>query len=367
MGKGRGQGKVMTAHELRGIFKGRRVLVTGDTGFKGSWLALWMSELGAEVAGLALPPEREEDHFNAAGIERLIRHTTGDIRDYRVVDKVFTGFKPEFVFHLAARSLVRQSYEDPKLTFDTNVAGSVNILDAARLSQSLRSIVYVTSDKCYRNKEWVWGYRENDELGGRDPYSASKAAAEMVFSSYLESFFSKTEAAGAASVRAGNVIGGGDWAPERLVPDCVRALSAKRPVLLRNPGSTRPWQHVLDPLCGYILLAARLHNEPGRFSGSWNFGPDADSMKTVKTLAEMMVSNWGSGEIHLAPEADAPHEARLLHLNCDKAKTLLGWRPAIGFEKAVADTVQWYRETAFGASALDISRNQIRNYMEALK
>ncbi|HEX3031251.1 MAG TPA: CDP-glucose 4,6-dehydratase [Bacillota bacterium] len=348
------------------LFKGKRVLVTGDTGFKGSWLALWLHRLGAEVVGFALPPAGEQDHYNILGLDKLIRHVDGDIRDQGTVQKVFDEFKPEVLFHLAAQSLVRYSYDEPKATFDTNVAGSVNILEAVRTSESLRSVIYVTSDKCYRNKEWIWGYRENDELGGHDPYSASKAAAEIVFSSYLDSFLRNKQDLGIASVRAGNVIGGGDWATDRIIPDCVRSLQASQPIILRNPDATRPWQHVLEPLSGYMLLAARLFEQPGEYSGSWNFGPEGQAIRSVRDLAGKFVECWGEGSLQICRPAGAPHEAGLLHLNCDKARQLLGWHSRWDFERTVCETAEWYREIGAGTPALEVSGGQIQDYMEAI-
>lgn len=346
------------------VFKGKKILVTGDTGFKGSWLSLWLHHLGAHVFGYALPPERMDDHFNLLNLNKIIVHETGDIRDWNSVKKIFEQTQPEILFHLAAQPLVRFSYQEPKLTFDTNVGGSVNILEAARLCDSLRALVYVTSDKCYRNNEWVWGYRENDALGGHDPYSASKAAAEHVFSSYQDSFFSTRDYLGAASVRAGNVIGGGDWASDRIVPDAIRSLKADAPIRLRNPDSTRPWQHVLEPLSGYLILAAKLLLEPKKYSGAWNFGPRSESIRTVKGLADEIVKEWGSGSILVSQEENSPHEAGLLHLNCDKANQMLGWFPSWGFEKSVTETVQWYQEVLSGKEAIVVSRNQISRYME---
>lgn len=346
-------------------FRGRRVLVTGHTGFKGSWLALWLTRMGAQVMGYALPPERDDDHFNLIGLEGKIEHVIGDIRDAAAVQQAFDHFHPEIVFHLAAQPLVRLSYAEPKLTFDTNIAGSVNILEAVRTSASVKALVYITSDKCYRNNEWIWGYRENDELGGHDPYSASKAAAELVFSSYQDSFFHARADFGAATVRAGNVIGGGDWALDRIVPDTMRALRAGAPIRLRNPGSTRPWQHVLEPLSGYLMIAAKLLEAPARYAGAWNFGPRGESIRTVHDLAEAAVRQWGGGKVEIAQQADAPHEAGLLHLNCDKAHQLLGWHPLWDFERTVAETVRWYREVTAGASALDVSSRQIQDYMES--
>lgn len=350
--------------EAKSLYSGKKVLVTGDTGFKGSWLCLWLKLLGAEVLGIGLPPERREDHFVVTRLGKSIKHANCDIRDYAKLQKTVDGFGPEFMFHLAAQALVRPSYDMPKLTFDTNVGGSVNILECARNSDSLRSVVYVTSDKCYKNKEWIWGYRENDELGGHDPYSASKSAAEIIFSSYSDSFFSQRPSIGIASVRAGNVIGGGDWAADRIVPDCIRALMKDEPVVLRNPGATRPWQHVLEPLSGYLLLAGRLYHEPGKYSGSWNFGPDSRSIKPVEALAGEIIKAWGYGRLKKEGKKSGLHEATLLHLNIDKAIYNLDWHPRWDFERAVYETASWYKKVLNGEPAAEISQNQIINYME---
>ena len=273
---------------------GKRVFVTGHTGFKGSWLTLLLSELGAQVAGYALDPIHPDDHFNLLNFKNLVRDHRADIRDGSGLLKAMQEWQPEVVFHLAAQPLVRRSYTEPKLTFDTNVGGSVNLLEAVRQTASVNALIFVTSDKCYRNKEWVWGYRESDELGGEDPYSASKAAAELIFSSYLESFFSSRSNLGAASVRAGNVIGGGDWSENRIIPDCIKALSRGEKIILRNPKATRPWQHVLDPVCGYVCLAAKLLSEPRRYSSSWNFGPGSDASHSVIEVAEKIIHHWWS-------------------------------------------------------------------------
>lgn len=340
-------------------FRGKRVFLTGDTGFKGSWLALWLSELGAEVYGFSLPPLHEGDHYNAVRLIQRISHTDGDIRDIDALHAAALRCDPEFIFHLAAQPLVRRSYRDPKETFDTNIAGSVNVLEVARACPKLRSLVFVTSDKCYQNKEWVWGYRENDELGGYDPYSASKAAAEIVFSSYNTCFFSKKEGLGAASARAGNVVGGGDMSEDRIVPDCIRALSAGEPIVIRNPQATRPWQHVLEPLYGYLQLALALRGDPPRFAGAWNFGPDDGSFKTVEDLAHLIIAEWGHGELVANINPNAPHEAGLLHLNCDKARQRLNWSPRWSFVETVKRTVAWYR----AEDKLATSLTQIREYM----
>jgi CDP-glucose 4,6-dehydratase len=355
-------GPVVSA--LRQAYAGRRVFVTGDTGFKGSWLGVALTELGAEVHGYALPPERECDHFRVARLHELFAHRDADLRDAAALAQAVRDVEPEVVFHLAAQPLVRASYEDPKRTFDTNVGGSVNVLEAVRATPAVRALVYVTSDKCYRNQEWVWGYRENDPLGGVDPYSASKAAAELVFASYLEAFFRRRDGFGAASVRAGNVIGGGDWSPHRIVPDCVRALSSGREVVLRNPSATRPWQHVLEPVFGYLHLGSQLLRDPARFSGSWNFGPRAEATRPVRELAERVAALWGPpGHVRVEREPSAPHEAGMLQLNCDKARQLLGWEATWDFERAVGATVAWYKSTADGESALEVTRAQIRAYL----
>lgn len=349
---------------LTSLFRDKRVLITGDTGFKGSWLKLLLQEMGAEIRGFALPPDREDALFLRLPWSDRTTHIDGNINDASAVDAAFQDFQPEYLFHLAAQPLVRFSYEQPKLTFDTNVGGSVNILEAVRKTSSLRSVIYVTSDKSYKNREWIWGYRENDELGGHDPYSASKAAAELVFSSYVDSFFSQRPELGIASVRAGNVIGGGDWAQDRIVPESVRSLQAREPIIVRNPNSTRPWQHVLEPLWGYIMLATRLHENPIAFSGSWNFGPGPDSVRTVRELTEGIVAAWGEGMIQIKTPLNAPHEARLLFLNCDKAHQLLHWKPRWNFEATVYETVRWYRDVFHGASVVEIMHQQIHDYLE---
>jgi len=349
--------------EALGVFRGKRVLITGDTGFKGSWLALWLTELGAEVTGVALPPVGERSHFDMLDLNRLIRHVDCDIRDAEALGRVFATARPEIVFHLAAQSLVHRAYWEPKLTFDTNVGGSVNVLEAVREAPSVGAVVYVTSDKCYLNKEWVWGYRENDELGGHDPYSASKAAAEMVYAAFNESYFRSRAGLGVASARAGNVIGGGDWAPNRIVPDCIRALEQGVPIQVRNPRSTRPWQHVLEPLYGYLRLATRLLDEPTAFSGSWNFGPGDMAAFTVNQLVEAIVRHWGDGEIATNASDGNSFEATLLHLNVDKVHLKLGWRTRWNVERVVAESVRWYREVLHGAPAIEMSRSQIRDYI----
>jgi CDP-glucose 4,6-dehydratase len=355
---------MLVMEKLFTAFKGKRVLVTGDTGFKGSWLCLWLTELGAEVTGYALPPEGERPLFDLLGLRQYMRHVDGDVRDLDHMSQVFAETQPEVVIHLAAQALVRLSYEQPKQTIDTNVGGSLNLLECLRASDSVRAAVYITSDKCYENKEWVWGYRETDELGGRDPYSASKAAAEIIFSAYCSSYFDSRPGFGIASTRAGNVIGGGDWARDRIIPDCIRALEDSLPVPVRNPHATRPWQHVLEPLSGYLSVAAHLLRQPKKFGGAWNFGPPVGSVRTVGELVAEAVKVWGEGSFQLSPEANAPHEARLLQLNTDRAAVDLAWRSRWGVDETIDRTIGWYRRVIReNASPRAVCQNQINDYM----
>jgi CDP-glucose 4,6-dehydratase len=357
----------MVSHTITSCFLGRRILITGHTGFKGSWLAFLLHELGAEVMGFALPPSTSINHFDLLKLGGKIRHLVGDIREASVIANVLQEFQPEYVFHLAAQSLVRSSYDEPVATFATNVMGSVNLLDAVRQCESVRSLVYITSDKCYENVEWIWGYRENDQLGGRDPYSASKAAAEIAFSSYARSFFERRPLLGAASTRAGNVIGGGDWAVDRIIPDCIRAVEAGEPVWLRNPGATRPWQHVLEPLSGYLLLAAHLYEEPKRWGGAWNFGPSTTEARTVKNVADVIVGHIGRGSVKVVEsQTHIAHEARLLQLNCEKANQLLGWYPRWHVDKTLEATALWYKVVMDGGNAEEMTRTQIREFFPEL-
>jgi CDP-glucose 4,6-dehydratase len=345
---------------------GKRVFLTGHTGFKGSWLAFILSELGAEVMGYALAPDTSPSHFELLKLERRVRHVIGDTRDLAELRRQLWSFEPEYVFHLAAQPLVRRSYEDPIATLQTNVLGSAHLLEAIRECASVRSLVYVTSDKCYENAEWVWGYRETDRLGGHDPYSASKAAAEIVFSAFARSYFAARKNLGAASARAGNVIGGGDWAPDRIVPDCVRALQAGAPIRLRSPGATRPWQHVLEPLSGYLLLAALLYRQPASYGGAWNFGPSTLEVRTVRDVASALVQHFGRGSIENVASADGRHEAGYLQLNCDKAYQLLGWQPRWNVGKALQATAEWYGAVLNGADAERITGAQVREYFAEL-
>jgi len=310
---------------FNGFYKDKKVLVTGHTGFKGSWLSICLLRAGAKVCGYALPPRTEQDNFVVSKLTKRMEHHEGDIRDQAQFLSVFSAFKPEIVFHLAAQPLVRCSYEHPAETFSTNVIGTVNVMDAIRAVPDCRTAVMVTSDKCYENQEWTWGYRETDRLGGHDPYSASKAAAEIAVSAYRRSFF-RPEGKGIATARAGNVIGGGDWCPDRLIPDCIRALERGETITLRNPASTRPWQHVLEPLSGYLKLAAALHANAKEFDDAWNFGPDPAQVFTVQQVVELAVKKWGGGRCE-SIGGNFHHEAGLLALDISKARLKLGWSP----------------------------------------
>ena len=348
-------------------FRGKRIFITGHTGFKGSWLTFLLKELDAEIMGYALSPEPGPSHFEFLGLESKINHITGDIRDAHSLKSAIQSFEPEIVFHLAAQALVKKSYADPVLTFETNVMGSVNLLDAVRHCSTVRSLVYITSDKCYENREWVWGYREHDKLGGHDPYSASKASAEILFSAYARSFLFSRATLGAATARAGNVIGGGDWAADRIVPDCIRAIESKSQIRLRNPSATRPWQHVLEPLSGYLILAIKLYDNPQKYGGSWNFGPSTSEVRTVHDVAKCIVETLGRGSIEIAGDKNQQHEAKLLQLNCDKAQQELGWRPRWTVEKTFSATAEWYKGKMEGGNAEDISRAQLQEFFPELK
>ena len=354
----------MHTNFLTNFFNGKKVFITGHTGFKGSWLAFLLKEMGANVMGFALPPTTKVNHFDLLSLNKKIQHVEGDIRDASLLTNTLNEFQPEFVFHLAAQALVRSSYNDPPSTFSTNIIGSVNVLEAVRNCESIRSLVYITSDKCYENVEWIWGYRENDRLGGRDPYSASKAAAEIVFSSYDRSFFEYRKSLGAATVRAGNVIGGGDWAMDRIIPDCIRAIEKGEPIRLRNPNATRPWQHVLEPITGYLLLSTKLYEEPKQWGGSWNFGPSASEVRSVKNVAEGFVNYFGKGHIEIVKSQSKVHEASLLQLNCDKAHQLLDWYPRWCIEETVQATALWYKSLISGGKAEEITRNQINAFFQ---
>ncbi len=349
------------------VFRGRSVLVTGHTGFKGSWLAYWLMRLGANVTGVSLAPTTKRGLFSKVSLSQHIAHNEIDVRDLTALQRVFEISQPEIVMHLAAQSLVRESYRSPKETFDTNVGGTVNVLECVRLIPSVAAAVIVTSDKCYDNREWVYAYRENDPLGGHDPYSASKGAAEIAAHSYRVSF-GHDRPVGIASARAGNVIGGGDWCFDRLIPDCVRALSANEPILIRNPSHLRPWQHVLDPIAGYLTLAVHLLKAPQQFGEAFNFGPSHLEQTNVGELANMFVNAWGHGSLQpVTSDATSPHEAHLLALSCEKAAQKLQWKPVITIEQAVKLTADWYRAELNNEDLIALTNKQIASYTSRAK
>lgn len=329
------------------FYRGKRVLVTGHTGFKGSWLSIWLHELGAEVIGIALEPVTGRDNYVLSGIGNRITDLRGDIRNGNMLKEVFRRYQPEIVFHLAAQPLVRLSYETPVETYETNVMGTIHVLEAIRCTESVRVGIMITTDKCYENKEQIWGYRENEPMGGYDPYSSSKGAAELAISSWRRSFFNpdnySKHGKSIASVRAGNVIGGGDWAKDRIIPDCIRALEAGKPIAIRNPRAIRPWQHVLEPLSGYLLLAKKMREEPTRYCEGWNFGPRMESMATVWDIAGKVIEEYGCGELKDLSDKNALHEATLLMLDISKASCRLGWQPRLTIDRTVALTVDWYK------------------------
>ena len=351
------EGLVMTP----AFWSARPVLVTGHTGFKGSWLCWWLKLLGARVAGLALDPPTSPSLFDASGLARAVGSAQGDVRDLEAMNTAFRDHRPEVVFHLAAQSLVRESFRSPVETFTTNVVGTVNCLEAARNCQSVRAVVVVTTDKCYRNHGSRRGYREDDELGGDDPYAASKACAEFVTQAYRKSFFEARGGALVASARAGNVIGGGDWAADRLVPDAMRAFASARPVRIRNPESTRPWQHVLDPLRGYLVLAERLHAGESGAAMAWNFGPDAADTRPVSWIVNQLARRWGGDAGWQRDAGEQPPETAELVLDSSKARAELGWRPALPLEKALDWVVEWYRTFA-SRGVREITLEQIARY-----
>jgi len=331
-----------------GFFKGKRVLVTGHTGFKGSWLSIWLHELGAEVIGIALDPYSEKDNYVLSEIgPRIKADIRADIRDGENLKELFDKYRPEIVFHLAAQPLVRLSYEIPTETYETNLMGTLHVLEAIRITQSVKVGVMITTDKCYENKEQFWGYRENEPMGGYDPYSSSKGCCEIAIASWRRSYFNpdmyEKHGKSIASARAGNVIGGGDWSKDRIIPDCIRALESGKPIDIRSPKAVRPWQHVLEPLSGYMLLAQKMWNEPTKYSEGWNFGPEMESIIPVWDVASELIKDYGSGSLSDCFDPNAFHEANLLLLDITKAKLKLGWKPRMDIHQCVALTVDWYK------------------------
>lgn len=333
---------------FQNFYRGKRVLITGHTGFKGSWLAIWLHKMGAEVIGLALDPFSEKDNYVLSGIgDKIKADLRADIRDGQLMKDIFQKYQPEIVFHLAAQPLVRLSYEIPVETYEVNVMGTINVLEAIRNTDSVKVAVMITTDKCYENKEQIWGYRENEAMGGYDPYSSSKGAAEIAIASWRRSFFNPSDfnkhGKSIASVRAGNVIGGGDWAKDRIIPDCIRALEQGQDIEIRSPKAVRPWQHVLEPLSGYLLLAMNMWTEPTKYCEGWNFGPRMDAVVDVWTVGRYVINAYGSGNLKDISEPNALHEARLLMLDISKAVFELKWEPKMNIEECVTLTVDWYK------------------------
>lgn len=347
------------------FWTGKRVLLTGHTGFKGSWLSVWLQKMGATVAGYALPPAPGESLFNLASVaEKMFESVYADIRDLTPLTDTIDRFRPEIVFHLAAQSLVRMSYLDPLHTYQVNVMGTVNLLEAVRNSKSCRVVVVVTSDKCYENSEWAWAYRESDPLGGHDPYSSSKGCAELVTAAYRRSFFEASDAMASAiaTARAGNVIGGGDFSKDRLVPDLMAAALKGEPLRVRSPHAVRPWQHVLEPLCGYLLLSEKLWGNPERYAQSWNFGPHQDDARSVRWLVDRLSGFWGA-RVHWEVDAQpSPHEAHFLTLDSAKARSMLGWKPRWTLERALQEVVEWYKAYEKREPIRDVVMQQIASY-----
>lgn len=344
------------------FFKGKKVLITGDTGFKGSWLCIWLTELGAEVYGYALPPKTIQDNFVKANLAKIVRHHDGDIRNGEEVKKVFNLARPEIAFHMAAQSLVLPSYTNPAETFQTNIMGTVNFFEAVRQTDSVKVAVNITSDKCYQNNEWVWGYRENDPMGGHDPYSASKGCSELITQSYLKSFFTADDCV-IASARAGNVIGGGDWADHRIIPDFFRAYFSSQELVIRNPQATRPWQFVLEPIFGYLKLAQMLHEKGKSFTGGWNFGPMPGKDYSVADVIHSLKNAIPALKYKAEDSGHQTHEARFLKLDITKALTYLDWRPLLDFEETIQYTIQGYLAEKDIDNMYQSRVSQIRDYV----
>jgi CDP-glucose 4,6-dehydratase len=362
---GKRQGAVENMVE-QSFWAGKAVLLTGHTGFKGSWLSLWLQSMGANVTGYALQPPTTPSLFVAAKVAEGMKSIEGDIRDYAALSAAFKQCQPEIVIHMAAQPLVRYSYANPVETYTTNVMGTVNLLEAVRSTGSVKAVVNVTSDKCYENREWVWGYRENEAMGGYDPYSSSKGCAELVTAAYRNSYFHPekylSHGVALASGRAGNVIGGGDWADDRLIPDIMRAITQGKPVNIRNPHAIRPWQHVLEPLAGYLQLAQKLHEEGAAYGEGWNFGPNEEDARPVQWIVEQLTRAWGEGASWVLDGGDHPHEAHYLKLDCSKAKVRLDWQPRWHLEETLGAIVDWHRAHRENKSMREFSLAQIQSF-----
>lgn len=353
------------------FWAGKVVLLTGHTGFKGSWLSLWLQSMGAKVVGYALAPPTDPSLFITANVAEDMVSYDGDMRDFAALSTAFKKHNPEIVIHMAAQALVRRSYADPVETYSTNVMGTVHLLEAVRLTDSVRAIVNVTSDKCYENREWIWGYRENEPMGGYDPYSSSKGCAELVASAYRTSFFNPDNFAkhgvALASARAGNVIGGGDWAEDRLIPDIIRAIARGEPVHIRNPHAIRPWQHVLEPLSGYLMLAQKLYEKGVGYTEGWNFGSDDEDAKSVQWIVESLTKSWCDGASWTLDKGNHPHEAHYLKLDCSKAKARLGWHSKWRLDETLGKIVEWHKNYQRGANMKAITLDQIDIYLKGAR
>jgi len=347
----------------RSFWEGKRVFLTGHTGFKGGWISLWLAQLGAEVKGYALEPATTPSLFEIARVGEVVESDIGDIRNLEQLRSSMGDFNPDILIHMAAQPLVRLSYKEPVETYDTNVMGTVKVFEAARSCPNLKAIVNVTTDKCYENKEWLWGYREDEPMGGYDPYSSSKGCAELVTSAYRRSFMQE-KGVGLATARAGNVIGGGDWSDDRLIPDILRAFEKNEAVVIRNPQSTRPWQHVLEPLSGYLLLAQKMYESPQAYAEAWNFGPCDDDAKPVDWILEHMVKQWGKGALWQLDQGSHPHEAGYLKLDISKAKSRLDWQPTWNLDRTLEKIVIWHQAWLNGEDMQTRCLNEVEKYME---
>lgn len=341
------------------FWKNKKVAVTGHTGFKGSWLSLYLHKMGADVFGYSLAAKNQPNMYESCSLDKKIKSHIADIRNFCELEKTLTDFKPEIVFHLAAQSLVLPSYEDPVETYSTNVMGTAHVLEVARKSSSIKVLINVTSDKCYEDTGEN-AYKETDRLGGHDPYSNSKACAELISSSYRKSFFNKSGPVALSTVRAGNIIGGGDWSDYRLIPDCIKSLHDKKPIVIRQPKAVRPWQHVLEPVTGYLMLAEQMWTEPKKFSEAWNFGPNEESCKSVEQLVPLLIKQWGSGSMTVEPSAQ--HETQVLKLDSTKAKTRLQWKPRLGLEQTIENLTNWYQQFYKNEDMYQTTLKQIEDY-----
>ncbi|MDD1508252.1 CDP-glucose 4,6-dehydratase [Pseudomonas sp. CNPSo 3701] len=352
----------MVASVSPAFWQGKKVFLTGHTGFKGSWLSLWLQSMGAIVRGFALLPPTQPALFEQARVAEGMESIVGDVRDMQAITSAMVSFNPDVLIHMAAQPLVRLSYREPVATYATNVMGTVHVLEAARQCVNLKAIVNVTTDKCYENREWVWGYRENEPMGGHDPYSNSKGCSELVTAAYRSSFFSAPDNAALASARAGNVIGGGDWAEDRLIPDILRAFEKRQPVTIRNPLATRPWQHVLEPLSGYLILAERLYTKGQAYADGWNFGPRDEDVQPVTWILNHMTERWGTGACWQLDTNLQPHEAQLLKLDISKAATKLEWQPRWSLAHALDCIVDWHQAWLRGEDMRQKTLQQIHYY-----